>query len=167
MSRPVPTDGSHRQRRLLERLVTRGFQRYWRWSRGLTLGAQALVIGVEDTVLLVRHTYRPGWHFPGGGVECNELVERALERELREEAGIDLAAPADLFGLYANFRAFPSDHIAFFVVRAFTAPPAFRATHEIAETGFFPRDALPDGTIAPVRRRLAEVFDEEPRSATW
>jgi len=155
-----------RMRRLTERVVTRSFQSYWRFSRGLTLGAQGLVIDPDGRILLIQHTYRPGWHFPGGGVERNETVESALARELIEEAAVEITGPPALFGIYANFRAFPSDHVSLFVIRSFVRRP-FIATQEIAAAEFFPRDALPEGTIGPVRRRLAEVLDGAAPSPHW
>ncbi len=150
-----------------EKLVMHVLQRYWRWARGLTLGAQGMVVDGEGRVLLIRHTYRPGWHFPGGGVEKNEPVSTALERELLEEGGVHLAGPPELFGVYANFRYFPNDHVAFFVVRAWHQPSVPAPNREIAEQGFFARDRLPEGTHRAVISRLAEVFDGSPRDPVW
>jgi ADP-ribose pyrophosphatase YjhB (NUDIX family) len=149
------------------RLVTKVLQRYWRLARGLTLGAQGLIVDAQDRVLLVRHSYRPGWHFPGGGVEKNEIVETALERELKEEAGVTLRGPPQLFGVYANFRHFPSDHVAFFVIRDWDQPEVPPANREIAEQGFFAIDELPDGTHRSVVSRLQEVFQGCPRDPLW
>lgn len=150
-----------------KRVVTRFLQRYWRVSRGLTLGAQGVVIDPQSRVLLIRHTYRPGWHFPGGGVERHETTLAALERELQEEAGVVLSGKPELFGLYANFRDFPGDHIALYVVRDWAQPVEPEPNLEIAAHGFFAPDALPRDINHATGRRIREVLDGAPRDLMW
>jgi ADP-ribose pyrophosphatase YjhB (NUDIX family) len=147
--------------------LTKVLRPFWRMRRGLTLGAQGVVIDGEDRVLLVRHGYRPGWFFPGGGVEWNETVETALARELEEEVGVSLIEPAQLHGIFGNFTSFPGDHIAVFVVRHWQRKENYRKRGEIAEAGMFARSALPAETDAGTRTRLAEIFDRSPISQLW
>lgn len=143
-------------------------QQYWRWTRGLTMGAQGLVVDSVGHVLLVRHGYRPGWHFPGGGVEKDETIAEALARELEEETGVVLDGPPELFGVYGHFDVFPGDHIALFVVRQWRRPQVPEPSHEIAEQGFFPLDRLPPGTTRGTRARIAEVLQGRlPQSPHW
>lgn len=129
---------------------------YWRLTRPLTAGARVMVIDDADQVLLVRHTYMPGWFLPGGGVERGETMRQAAERELREEVGVLASEPLSFFGLYANFKEFKSDHVALYVLRAYEVQP--RPNREIAEFGFFGADALPDGVTAATRSRIEEVM---------
>lgn len=152
---------------LAQTLLTRTLQRYWRLTRGLTMGAQALVLDEQSRVLLIRPTYKPGWHFPGGGVERNETASLAVRRELEEEAGVIAQSDPELFSLYANFKAFPSDHVALFLVRQWRQPKVPEPNREIAEVGFFARRSLPPGTVGAVHRRLAEVIDGRTADLDW
>ncbi len=132
---------------------------YWRLSRGATLGAQGVVIDGEDRILLVRHGYEPGWHFPGGGIEWGETAETALARELKEEAGVLIKERPTLHGLFGNFTVLPSDHIALFVVRKWERPSIPPPNHEIVESRFFARQNVPADASRGTKRRLAEIFD--------
>ncbi|MEL7544104.1 MAG: NUDIX domain-containing protein, partial [Pseudomonadota bacterium] len=137
---------------MLSRGVQFLLQRYWRLSRGLTLGAQGVVIDEAGHVLLVRHGYRPGWHFPGGGVERGESLMTALRRELEEETGVQPAGAPTLHGMFTNFEKFPGDHIAVFLVHAWERPHVPEPNAEIRETGFFSPDALPGAAGGVIRK---------------
>jgi ADP-ribose pyrophosphatase YjhB (NUDIX family) len=148
-------------------IVRKLLQRYWRISRGLTLGAQAAIIDGEGRVLLIRHTYQPDWRFPGGGVERGESVETALARELDEEVGVGLVGEPQLFGIYSNGAVFPGDHIALFIVRSWQQTRVPEPNYEIAAQQMFAPDALPDDVNRGTARRLAEILGGTPRSAAW
>jgi ADP-ribose pyrophosphatase YjhB (NUDIX family) len=143
------------------------FRPIWRFRRGLTLGAQGAVIDADKRVLLVRHSYRPGWFFPGGGVEWGETLETALQRELEEEVGVTLTAPALLHGVFSNFGNFPGDHIAVFVVRGWQRRDNYRKRGEIAEARMFSYEELPERVDPGTRARLAEIFDGARPNPLW
>lgn len=163
----VPNNDSEPLPLAERRFISGILQRYWRISRGLTLGAQGVVIDKRNRVLLVRHGYRPGWHFPGGGVEKNEPMELALRRELMEEAGIAIEGKPELFGIYANFVTFPNDHVGLFVVRHWRQASVPKPNVEIAEQGFFDLQSLPDAINRATRARLSEILEGQPQSANW
>ena len=54
-------------------LVNRLMHFYWRFSRGATLGARAMVIDGAGRIFLIKHSYIDGWHLPGGGVETGGI----------------------------------------------------------------------------------------------
>ena len=149
------------------RQMVRAFLFYSRLSRGMTLGVRAAVFDDEGRVLLIRHSYVPGWYLPGGGVEAGETMDEALKRELLEETGIEAAAPPELFGMYLNRTASPRDHVALFVCRSWSqvAPPPRNL--EIVDSGFHPLDAMPEETTGGTRRRLAELTGGAERSSEW
>ena len=146
--------------RLTEGVITRvGLLR-----RAMTLGVRAAVVDAEGRIFLVRHTYIAGWFLPGGGVERGETFRVALERELLEEGGIRLTGEPELRSLHFNRVR---DHIAVYLVRDFAQDAPKQPDYEIAEAGFFARDALPEGATPATRARLAEIFDGAPVSGFW
>ncbi len=151
--------------RLINPLLKAILQPYFRLVRGQTLGVRAVVLDGDNKVLLVRHTYMPGWMFPGGGVEHNQTFEAALRKELDEETGIKLQGKSELFAIYANFEHFKGDHVALYLVRDWDKVD--RRCLEIAETGFFDLDDLPEGMTAGTKKRLREIFLNEKPSEQW
>ena len=148
-------------------MLTAMFRPIWRMRRGLTLGAQGAVIDGEGRVLLVRHSYRQGWWFPGGGVEWGETLEEALQRELEEEVGVTLTNAPELHGVFSNFASFPGDHIAVFVVRHWHRRKDYRKRGEIAEARMFAWQNLPERTNPGTRTRIAEILDGAQLSSLW
>jgi len=139
-----------------------------RWRRGMTLGVRVAVFNEDGRVFLVRHSYTPGWYFPGGGVEPGETLAEALGRELMEEGGIALNRPAELFGLYLNHHVSRRDHVALYVARDWRQAREPRLPNlEIVDCGFFAPRELPVGTTEATRRRLAEIAKGATDSAEW
>jgi 8-oxo-dGTP pyrophosphatase MutT (NUDIX family) len=151
----------------LEPVTRRLLHTWWRFSRGLTVGVRAVVIDGQGRVFLIRHSYVPGWHLPGGGVEPGETLMAALTRELMEEGSITLAEPPPLHGVFFNARVSRRDHVAVYVVRAFQQAAAPQPSREIVDHGFFRADALPADTSLGTRRRIAEVLQGAPVAEVW
>lgn len=165
-----PRPGASRIERVprgLRWLAGRALHLYFRLRRGMTLGVRAAVLSEAGEVLLVRHTYTPGWHMPGGGVEPDETLLDALAKELREEANIALTGPAALHGIFLNRHVSDRDHVAVFIVGAFIQSAPKQPDREIAEARFFPLSALPDKTTPGTRRRLAEIIEGKSPPAEW
>jgi len=151
-----------------QKFVTRRlFQPYWRMTRGLTLGAQGIVLDASDRVLLVKHTYKPGWCFPGGGVEKGETVLTALTRELEEECGVELTGAPELFGVFSNANHFPNDHVVLYVVRQWRRTRVPEPNHEITANEFFDARSPPAESAPAVIKRLGELFHNTPRDEFW
>jgi len=149
-------------------LRRRLFHLYFVLRRPITFGVRAVVHDVErKSVLLVRHTYVPGWHLPGGGVEAGETAAESLGRELQEEANIVPTALPVLKSLHFNHRASRRDHVALYLVEDFLQTTSKLPDREIAAAAFFPLDRLPEPTSPATRRRLAEIFQGTPAAPDW
>jgi ADP-ribose pyrophosphatase YjhB (NUDIX family) len=152
---------------LMRRLRSRAMHVVFLLQRPMTLGVRAIVVDAEERVLLVRHSYVPGWHFPGGGVERGEDVLTSLKRELQEEANVSLAGAPILHGIFHQSSGAGRDHVVVYVVRAFVQTGPRAPDREILEARFFGRDALPEATTRATLSRLGEVFGRAPVSPVW
>jgi 8-oxo-dGTP pyrophosphatase MutT (NUDIX family) len=142
-------------------LTIKGF-----WHR-MTLGARVMVVD-GDKVLLIRHSYVPGWQFPGGGVGPGETIEAAGARETLEETGYRVVGAMQLFGIYHNSSPVTDrDHVAFYVATKFEKAFDRKSDHEIAEVGWFDRRALPEKVTPATSQRIDEYFDDAPRRDVW
>lgn len=137
----------------------------WRLFHPVTLGARVILLR-EREVLLIRHTYRDGWYFPGGGVDKGETLEAAACREAEEEAMATVAG-VTLLGVYSNFGEGKSDHVAVFVAREFELRE-FVPNNEIADRQWFSLDALPESISKATARRLVDLAaGGPPKAGEW
>ena len=135
--------------------------------RPMTLGVRVVVENDAREVLLVRHTYVPGWYFPGGGVEVGETAEEAAKKELLEETGYHSNGKFTLLGAYYNKNASIRDHVLLFKCEDWSKKSQFIPNREIAEIGFFSIDALPEETTAATRKRILEIYTDTEISGHW
>jgi 8-oxo-dGTP pyrophosphatase MutT (NUDIX family) len=121
----------------------------------VAFGANAAVFDAEGRVLLVRHSYRRGWHFPGGGVARGEAPEIAVRRELTEEVGLT-EGTFSLIGIYTQTVWWVGNVVAFYRVEGATID--FKPGLEIREILWVSPDAAPPpGLSDATMRRLAEI----------
>ena len=135
--------------------------------RRMVIGAR-LVLLDGDKVLLLLHTYMPGWHFPGGGVEPGETAGQCAAREGLEETGFRADGPLQLLGFYLKANeATNRDHVAVYVSRGCSKDHAFRPNGEIAEIGWFPLAGLPAEVEPGTARRVAEIVSGSAPASRW
>jgi ADP-ribose pyrophosphatase YjhB (NUDIX family) len=153
-------------RSLRARLVTRAIHAWFVLTRAMTFGVRAACFDENGRVFLVRHSYVPGWHMPGGGVERGQTAAEALLLELREEGNLEVIGEPALLALFFNPRTSRRDHVAFYRCKVRQTEPKLPDA-EIVDTGFFALDALPDGTTSATLRRLDELAGKRQQAHIW
>ncbi len=143
---------------MLARLAYRVLSLYWRIRRPIVLGVCAVVVRDGAEVLLVRHSYLPGWHFPGGGIKRGESASQAAVRELWEETGLRaLGEPVLCAGPTYRVLDGKHDHVTFFAIDSWEEDPGWNRSFEIEEAKFFPLSNLPPSTSERVREVLSLI----------
>ncbi len=138
-----------------------------RMRHGMTLGVRVLAADEDGRIVLVRHTYLPGWHLPGGGVDVGETALEAARRELMEETNVTLTGPLMLHGVFFNPKVGGRDHVVCYRADHFQAGPLPAPNLEIAQVGFFAKNALPEDVSPSTARRIAEWQTGTAPSEHW
>lgn len=133
----------------------------------LSVGVRALIEDDAGRILLIKHTYVPGWHFPGGGVEPGETAQSAIEREVQEEAKVKITRQPNLIGVFLNSRFSKRDHVLLFRSRDWEITDKFQPNLEIADMQLFERENLPTDLSLGTASRVEEIFNSKPPSPYW
>ena len=137
------------------RLAYAGLRTYWFLLRPRIVGVKCILTHGDD-VLLVRHTYGSrAWDLPGGTVKRREAPRDAARREMHEELGrrIDDWTALGELNLNTNHH---EDNLHLFLARV-NDPGLELDLVELAEAGWFPRDALPTDVgryVPPIMAQL-------------
>lgn len=161
------TSGCENKRSIFGSLFSRTLHRYFLITRGLTLGVRAIVRSDDGKFLLVRHTYTPGWHFPGGGIEKGETAVGALKSELLQETGLRLEGNPVFHGVFHNNGVSQRDHVLVYQCNVKETVAHKLTSLEIAEIGYFDLDDLPNGTDPGTIRRMREVAERIEPDLEW
>jgi ADP-ribose pyrophosphatase YjhB (NUDIX family) len=118
---------------------------------------------LDGKLLLVREAQDGGWTLPGGWADVGESPARAAEREVFEEAGLQVRA-LRLVGVYDANRieaALPLFHAYKLVFLCERLTGDLTTSNETSEVAFFPLTDLP-GSLSPFRttpRILSDVAE--------
>lgn len=133
----------------------------WAVNQKFLIGVGAVVFDEQRRVLLFKHTYREDylWGLPGGWLEKGEDPARAVEREVREETGLEVRVTRPLF--VETGRSYPSLYITFV---GSCLDGTFRPSAEVSEVGVF---ALPDlPALHPDTVRMIELAYHQEETQT-
>jgi 8-oxo-dGTP pyrophosphatase MutT (NUDIX family) len=136
--------------------------------RPKSLGVRAMVFNKQGQVLLVKHSYRPEYFFPGGGVDKKESFAEACTRELWEETGLQVKK-WNLFGTYRFFAEHKIDTIILMVSHDIVDEDDLKVDNvEIIEAGWYGVDDLPVGIHPSYVLRIQEYKEgRNPVVGTW
>jgi 8-oxo-dGTP pyrophosphatase MutT (NUDIX family) len=125
-----------------------------------TVSVMAYVMREDGRVLLLRHSYMPGWGLPGGVIDRGEDLVHAIVRETWEEVGLVVEVTER-----PTYSFDPHDRIVRFIANARLveggdADSAHASSSEIVEVRWFEPEDLP--TLIDASRIALDALRETP-----
>lgn len=121
-----------------------------------TIAAFAVILDEEGRVLLCHRRDMDAWNLPGGGLELGELPTECVEREVREETGLECTAEK-LVGVYV--KPGTSDLIFSFLCRV--TGGALALTDESDANAYFSLDEIPPNTLQKHIERIHDAVETQ------
>ncbi len=144
-------------------------------QQSIKLSVDAVVFGYESgtiSVLLIKRKYEPfigEWAIPGGFVLDHESLEQAVERELKEETGIEIDYLEQLY-TFGNPKRDPRSRVVSVAYFGLIKPSTFKilASTDAEEAQWFKINELPslsfdhDHILESAISRLRSKITYEP-----
>ena len=145
-------------RRNILKLIYPLAKTYWFFTRPNTVGVVVIIINSKNRVLLVKHSYKPKWHVPGGGVSKGEHLEDAARREVFEETNLKIGE-LGILGIYRKFENFKNDTAIVFFTKDIEDESNLKIDQvEISEAEWFDIKDLPKDTKKHDKKRIQEYL---------
>jgi ADP-ribose pyrophosphatase YjhB (NUDIX family) len=118
-----------------------------------------VIIEIHDGIILIkRKNPPPGWAIPGGFVDYSETLEEAVQREAKEETGLNIQLIRQ-FHTYSGPKRDPRHHtVSTIFIAGATGNP--EAGDDAKEVGIFMKDSLPEDIAFDHRQILDDYFSK-------
>jgi 8-oxo-dGTP diphosphatase len=130
------------------------------------VGVGAIITDSQGRLFLARRgpkakNERGMWEFPGGSVEFGETMAAALQREMREEFGIEITVGKLLDVVDHILKAEGQHWISpAFLCTVAAGEPRIMEPEKCAEIGWFRPDAVPQELTQITRENLAHYVKQ-------
>ncbi len=143
-----------------------GLRRHIGREKILVSGVRAIIRNDSGEILLQRRGDFGTWGLPAGAMELDESIFEALEREIREETGLQVIQAVP-FGIYSHPRSsvtYPNgDQVqpmtVAFHVQEWTGEPIADGEESLALEFFHPDRLPPDDRMHPPHLQTIRDFE--------
>ena len=127
----------------------------------IVVATRAVIHDHEGRVLFVRRTDNRRWVMPSGALELDETLFEGMQREVKEEAGLDVASatPMAIYCYPSSITAYGDPYYQItvqFLVNEWSGV-LLSETDETTEARFFEIDMLPEDIASHYQEELADL----------